>query len=103
MVLVLLIEFVYIFELRGGFIVFILLPDVLLFLVMLFVAKRAAERRGHEGQFAPGPWGLGSSQGNAPSTLQVKPAQIKPGYRIGPSDWSIQQSQSLDWLKFKLV
>ena len=39
----------------------------------------------------------------APFTLQVKPASTKPGFRIGPSDWSVQQIQSFDWLKFKLV
>ena len=36
-------------------------------------------------------------------TLPVKPASTKPGFRIGPFDWSIQQMQSFDWLKFKLV
>ena len=36
-------------------------------------------------------------------TLQVKPASIKPGFRIGPSDWSIQRIQSFGWLRFKLV
>ena len=32
-----------------------------------------------------------------------KPASTKPRYRIGPSDWSVHQIQSFDWLKFKLV
>ena len=39
----------------------------------------------------------------APFTLQGKPAHIEPGFWIRPSDWSIKQIQSFDWLNFKLV
>ena len=38
----------------------------------------------------------------APFTLKVKPAYIKPDFRIRPGDWSIQQIQigsNLNWFK----
>ena len=65
------------------------------FAVLVFSSNKHRIRTNHAKHFSCCHLLAFDVMSNTLSTMQVKPAVTKPGYRPGPSDWSIRQIECI--------